>query len=77
MGQFRYVTNRTLVNKAKQKRGRIRIMVRNGSDLAEGDYQCPECSHEGQINQEFKRPLKVRCGKCNFLMRIPKLKNQK
>jgi ribosomal protein L37AE/L43A len=76
MGQFRYVTNRTIANKAGQESGRVRVMVKNGSDTAEGDYQCPECAYNGAVNQAFKRPLSVRCEKCGFLMRLPKLKGK-
>jgi len=77
MGQFRYVTNRTVANKAGKETGKIRCMVRNGSETAEGDYTCPECVHQGKVNQAFKRPLSVRCNKCNFLIKLPKLKGKK
>ena len=77
MGMFRYVTNRTLLSKAGEEKGRIRVMVKKGSDTAEGDYECPECDNKGKINQVFKRPLSVRCEKCGFLMRLPKLKGKK
>ena len=76
MGQFRYVTNRTLRNKNDEEKGRLRAFVRTGSDTAEGDYECPECGDKGKINQVWKRPFTVRCQKCNFLMKIPKMKDQ-
>jgi transcription elongation factor Elf1 len=74
MGQFRYVTNRILADREGNEKGRIRIMVRTGSDQCEGDYTCPECSSKGRVNQIFKRPLNVRCESCGFLMKLPKLK---
>lgn len=77
MGQFRYVTNRTLENKAGVEAGRIRVMVKNGSDQAEGDYHCPECNNKGKVDQLFKRPFSVRCASCKFLMKLPKLKKKK
>lgn len=76
MRQFRYVTNRILVNRAGQEKGKIRVMVKEGSSQAEGDYQCPECSHQGKISQAFKRPLAVRCGGCDFMIKLPKLKKK-
>jgi len=77
MGMFRYITNRTLPNKAgKENAGRIRAFVKTGSNTLEGEYVCPECGNEGKINQVFRRPLSIRCEKCNLLMRMPKLKGK-
>ena len=78
MGNFRYITCRTLPNKAgKEDAGKVRMMVRNGSDTAEGDYICPECKHNGKIRQLFKRPIIVKCEKCGISMRLPRLKGKK
>jgi hypothetical protein len=77
MGQFRYMTNRTLVNKAGEEAGKLRAVVRNGSDTAEVDYTCPECAHSEHVETPWKRPFSVKCGKCGFLMRLPKLKGKK
>lgn len=74
---YKYITNRTILNKAGEETGRIQAMVKEGSDNVEGKYICAECKHEGQINQPFKRPLSVKCEKCGFLMRLPKLKGKK
>ncbi len=76
MGNYRYITNRTLQDKSGNEKGRIQVLVRNGSDKAEGKYQCPECDHKGTVDQEFKRPLSVRCKDCGFLMKLPKLKGK-
>jgi hypothetical protein len=78
MGMFRYVTNRTLPNKAgKEDAGRVKAFVRNGSDTLEGEYRCPECGTEGRIKQVFNRPINIKCGKCGFLIRLPRLKGKK
>ncbi len=76
MGNYKYITNRTLRNKNNEEKGRLKAFVRNGSDTAEGEYECPECGHKDRINQVWKRPFSVRCSKCGFLMKIPKLKNE-
>ena len=77
MGNYRYVTCRTVANKAGELNGKIKAFVKTGSENLEGEYKCPECENEGKINQVFKRPISVRCEKCNFLMRMPKLKGKK
>ena len=76
MGNYRYVTNRTLRNKNYEEKGRLRVFVRNESDTIEGDYECPECGFKGKISQIWKRPFVFRCSKCNFLIKIPKMKDE-
>lgn len=76
--KFRYITNRTLPSKAgKVDAGKLRAFVLVGSDTAEIDYICPECGHSEHISQLFKRPLSVRCSKCRYIIRVPKLKGKK
>ena len=67
---------RSLNSQKGIKKGRLRIRVPNDSNTAEGDYLCPECGNQGQISQEWKRPFNVKCGKCGFLMRMAKLKDE-
>jgi hypothetical protein len=43
MGLYKYVTNRTLKNKAGEEKGKIKVLVPNDSDTAQVDYVCPEC----------------------------------
>ena len=75
---FKYVTNRTLASKdGRQDAGRVKAFVKSDSDIIEGDYRCPECMHEGSINQAFERPIKVICEKCGHVMKLPKLKGKK
>jgi hypothetical protein len=76
MGNYRYITNRVLKNNRGEEAGNIKARVRNDSDKVEGFYECPECMHKGTINQGFRRPLNVKCDKCGFLMRLPKLKDE-
>ncbi|HDD45972.1 MAG TPA: hypothetical protein ENG42_00710 [Candidatus Aenigmarchaeota archaeon] len=76
MGKYRYITNRTLVSKSGEERGRIRVIVRANSDIAEVDYKCPECLHEEHVEKPWKRPFSVKCSKCGFLIRLPRLKDE-
>ena len=76
MGNYKYISNRVLKNKAEQERGWIKVRVPNGSNTAEGFYKCPECENQDKVKQEFKRPFNVKCGKCGFLMRMSKLKDE-
>jgi predicted nucleic acid-binding Zn ribbon protein len=73
---YRYITNRSVNNKAGEPTGNIRARVRADSDTLEGFYKCPECGHNGKISQAFRRPINVKCENCSFLMRLPKLKDE-
>ena len=76
MGNYRVISNRVMKNSSGQETGRLRIRVSNDSDIAEGDYTCPECGSQGPVKQEWKRPFNVKCGKCGFLMRMARLKDE-
>lgn len=76
MGKFRYVTNRTVLSKAGEEKGKIKVLVKDGSDVAETDYVCPECGFSEHIEPEWKKPFSVKCSKCGFLIKIRKLKNE-
>jgi len=56
MGNFSYITNRTLQNRAGEEKGRVAILVRTGSMTAEYKYTCPECGDQRDGQQEFRRP---------------------
>ena len=73
---YRYITNRSIDNKAGQPAGNVRARVKADSDRLNGFYKCPECGHGGKIDQEFKRPVNIKCEGCGFLIRVPKLKDQ-
>ena len=76
MGKYRYITNRTLLNKAGEEKGNIAVLVPNDSNAAKVRYRCPECSHSEQLEQEWKRPFSVKCSGCGFLIRLPRLKDE-
>ena len=74
MRQFRFVSNRTLKNKAGQETGRMKVLVKVDSENAETDYICPECLFAEHVSPEWSRPFSVKCSKCGFKMELPKLK---
>ena len=76
MGMFRYLTNRTIRDKAGEENGKIRVVVKTGSDTAEVDYVCPECRCSEHIEKPWERPFSVRCSKCNFNIKLPKMKSE-
>lgn len=76
MGNYRYITNRVLLNKAGEEKGNIAVLVPNDSSTAKVRYTCPECGQKEQTEQEWKRPFNVKCSGCGFLMRLPKLKDE-
>ncbi len=76
MGLYKYVTNRTLPNKAGEEKGKIKVLVPNDSDTAQVDYVCPECEFSEHREQEWARPFVVTCSKCNANIKIPKLKEE-
>jgi transcription elongation factor Elf1 len=73
---YRYITNRVLANKAGKPAGSIRARVKADSNVLEGFYKCPECGHDGRVNQEFKRPLNIKCEACGITLKLPKLKDE-
>jgi transcription elongation factor Elf1 len=77
MRQYRYISNRILSSKSGEEKGKMRILVKVDSDNAEVDYTCPECENQEHVVKPWKRPFSVKCSKCSFLMRAPKLKGKK
>jgi len=76
MGQFRYITNRRIKNKAGEEKGKVRVLVKADSDIAEVDYVCPECGYSEHVEPAWKRPFSVRCSKCGFVIKVSKLKDE-
>ena len=76
MSQYKYVSNRTVANKNGEEKGKLRVLVRADSETAEVDYVCPECSDSRHIEKPWQRPFNVKCEKCGFLMKLPKLKGK-
>ncbi len=75
MGNFKYITNRTLFNDAGEKKGNIAVLVRKDSDDADVKYRCPECGFSEQTKKPWKKPFSVKCEKCGLLIRLSKLKD--
>jgi peptide subunit release factor 1 (eRF1) len=76
MGQYKYVTNRTLTDASGQPKGRIKVLVPADSDTAQVEYACPECGHSEKKSQPWARPFSIKCGKCGMIIKIPKLKDE-
>ncbi|UCD02633.1 MAG: hypothetical protein JSV63_02460 [Candidatus Aenigmatarchaeota archaeon] len=76
MGMYRYVTNRTLKNRAGEEKGRIKALVPTDSETAQIDYVCPECGFSEHKEQPWQRPFSVKCSKCSLDIKIPKLKDE-
>ena len=74
--RYRFVSNRTLKNSREEEKGRMRVIVKVDSDKAETDYECPECGFRERVEAEWKRPFTVKCTKCGFVMRLPRLKDE-
>lgn len=75
-GKYKYVCNRQVENKNKELKGRVKAYVPKDEETVYGEYHCPECGHKGKIEQPWKRPFNVKCEKCGFTMKVPKLKDQ-
>ena len=76
MGNYKYVTNRTLLNKAGEETGNVGVLVPNDSSAAKFKYKCPECGHKENGEKEWKRPFSIKCTGCGPLMRLSKLKDE-
>jgi len=73
-----YFTNRALLNKAGEKKGKI-IMWRNkGEEIFHMRLTCPECGTVNEKTQEFERkPYRPTCDNCGAKFVIAKLKVEK
>jgi len=74
-----YHTLRTLENK-----GKIRALVIKGENIIHIELICPKCSAYSYITQEWvkvskgsKYKFKIKCPKCEKLIKVPKLKGKK
>lgn len=74
--KFRYITNRILTNSKGHETGKIQVLVRIDLDIAEVKYKCPECGFQEELRKPWKRPFSVKCSKCGFLIRLPRLKDE-
>ena len=71
--QYQYVSNRGLKNQKGEDAGRLQVLVKVNSTMADVKYKCPECLKEAQKQQEWKKPFNVKCDQCGNLMRLAKL----
>ncbi len=76
VGKYRFVTNRVVANKNGEEKGRVKAYVPADSNTVYINYKCPECEFSEKTEQEWKRPFNVKCSKCGYVMRIPRLKDQ-
>ncbi len=76
MGNYKYITNRVLLNKAGEEKGSIAVMVPKDTGVAKFRYRCPECGHNETGEKEWKRPFSVKCSGCGLLIRLPRLMSQ-
>lgn len=53
--------------------GKVRVLVWD-ENVARAEYVCPKCGFYGYSEQQWKRPFSVKCEKCGFIIKVPKLK---
>ena len=71
-----YHTWRKIKDEKTGKEGEIRVLVVKGSESAHVEYRCPACGHESYLTKPWRRPFSVRCEKCNYLIRVPRLRDE-
>ncbi len=74
--KYSFVSNRVLKNSNGEEKGRMRVLVPTGTETAQVDYVCPECGLSGRIETAWMRPFSFKCGKCGFVLKLPKLKDE-
>ncbi|MFH1420685.1 MAG: hypothetical protein ABIG30_01825 [Candidatus Aenigmatarchaeota archaeon] len=71
-----YHTWRDLLNKKKRPAGKCRILVLKADNIVRCEYLCPECGHNGYIEQPWVKPIFFNCQKCKAKITVSKLKDQ-
>ncbi|MEM5836727.1 MAG: hypothetical protein QW451_00145 [Candidatus Aenigmatarchaeota archaeon] len=74
--EIRFITTRDLENSSGQKKGRVRVIVLKGEDIANIDFTCPECNYNQKKKEEFKMPLMLKCEKCGFEIELRSLREE-
>ncbi|MEM5879412.1 MAG: hypothetical protein QXU74_02890 [Candidatus Aenigmatarchaeota archaeon] len=74
--EIRYITTRDLQNSAGEIKGKVRVIVLKGEDVANIDLVCPECGQAQKKKQEFKLPLDLQCEKCGFKIKLQSLRKE-
>ena len=72
--EIKYITTKPLQNSEGKGTGRIRIIVLKGEDEAHVDYVCPQCGFSEKKNEPWKKPFRMKCTRCNFLIKISSLR---
>jgi hypothetical protein len=76
VGKYKFVCNRKVENGKGELTGSVKAYVPAEENTIYAEYKCPECSFSEKTSQEWKRPFNIKCRKCGYLIRIPKLKDQ-
>jgi ssDNA-binding Zn-finger/Zn-ribbon topoisomerase 1 len=76
MSKLEYITTRILKNSSGEEKGKIRIIKFEEEGEAQVNYTCPECLYTENRKETWKKPFSIRCAKCNFLIRVSKLKDE-
>jgi len=70
-----YHTQRSAKNGKGEPTGKIRVLAMP-DNVARVEYKCPECGHEAYAETQWKKPFSINCAKCNFLIRVPKMREE-
>jgi rubredoxin len=76
MGKYKFVSNRVMKNSKGEEKGKMRVMVLSGTETAHIDYVCPECGLGKHEETPWVRPFALKCPKCGFVLKLPKLKDE-
>jgi len=71
-----YHTWRDVANKNGKRTGKIRVLVLKVDQIARCEYICPECGYENYEEKPWKRPFSINCTKCNFLIRVSRMRDE-
>ncbi len=53
--------------------GKIRILLLKGEENAKCEYICPKCGNYEYVEVRWRRPFSVRCSRCGFNIKVPRL----
>lgn len=71
-----YHTNRPIKNSKGKYTGAIRILVLKSDNIARCEYICPECKFHNYKETPWKRPFSIKCEKCGYLIRVPRMRDE-
>ncbi|MEM7826843.1 MAG: hypothetical protein QXQ40_01310 [Candidatus Aenigmatarchaeota archaeon] len=70
-----YHTNRSVKNSVDEYKGTLRILVLK-DNVARCEYICPECGQYDYQETSWKRPFSIKCKKCGYLIRVPRMRDE-